>query len=42
MWVELNLSNNHIKTEGFNSLIFSMRDNTFLKKLIIRSNELDG
>lgn len=40
--MELNLSNNNIKSEGFNSIIFGLRDNIFLIKLIVANNNLDS
>lgn len=42
LWIELNLSNNTLKSEGFNSIIFGLRDNKMLKKLIVANNDLDG
>ena len=38
MWFDLDLSNNVIKSEGFNSLVFGLRDNTMLKKLNVANN----
>jgi hypothetical protein len=41
-WIELNLSDNQIQSEGFNALMFGLRDNTMLKKLIVANTSLDG
>lgn len=41
-WQELNLNENYIESEGFNDIIYALRENNSLKRLSIAYNFLDG